>query len=269
MVLEACVEQAKEQDSILLIESTSNQVDQFGGYTGMTPASFHAVVQQLADAHGLPIDRAILGGDHLGPNRWRGLGEDEAMANAAGLVRSCVQAGYEKLHLDASMRLAGDPGIDSEPMVEEVVAERTAMLARAAEEAAKENGGSPPVYVIGTEVPVPGGARLPEERIVPTKAKDPAHWKPYSVGGEEEQRLSRIFGYHDRSRYYWALPHLRDRLEMLFANLSAWPVPLTLLSQYLPRQYEAIREGVLARKHRDWVWHRIQETVEVYARACQ
>ena len=39
-VLEACFRQAREDESILLIESTSNQVDQEGGYTGMKPGDF-------------------------------------------------------------------------------------------------------------------------------------------------------------------------------------------------------------------------------------
>lgn len=36
-VIEAAMETAKKQDSCVLIESTANQVDQNGGYSGMTP----------------------------------------------------------------------------------------------------------------------------------------------------------------------------------------------------------------------------------------
>ena len=39
-VIEASFEQAIEDDSVVLIESTCNQVNQFGGYTGMRPADF-------------------------------------------------------------------------------------------------------------------------------------------------------------------------------------------------------------------------------------
>ena len=37
VVLEAGMAQAREDGSILCVESTCNQVNQFGGYTGMTP----------------------------------------------------------------------------------------------------------------------------------------------------------------------------------------------------------------------------------------
>ena len=39
-VLGAAMKQALDDGTPLLIESTSNQVDQFGGYTGMKPADF-------------------------------------------------------------------------------------------------------------------------------------------------------------------------------------------------------------------------------------
>src|SRR5208282_2676533 len=47
-VLEAGMIQAKRDNRLLLIESTSNQVNQFGGYTGQTPADFAAFVRELA-----------------------------------------------------------------------------------------------------------------------------------------------------------------------------------------------------------------------------
>jgi D-tagatose-1,6-bisphosphate aldolase subunit GatZ/KbaZ len=93
-------------------------------------------VSQVADASGLSIGRVILGGDHLGPNRWRGLSEGPAMGHVVDLVRCYVKESYENIHLDASMHLAGDTGDASEPPAEDVVAERTALLAQAAEEAA-------------------------------------------------------------------------------------------------------------------------------------
>ena len=37
LVLEAAIRYASANQTPLLIEATSNQVDQFGGYTGMTP----------------------------------------------------------------------------------------------------------------------------------------------------------------------------------------------------------------------------------------
>ena len=49
LVLEAAMRHARDAQSILLIEATSNQVDQYGGYTGMTPDDFRGFVEQMAD----------------------------------------------------------------------------------------------------------------------------------------------------------------------------------------------------------------------------
>src|ERR1700758_1468337 len=70
-VLEAGMMRARRDGSLLLIESTSNQVNQFGGYTGQTPADFVLFVGEIASAMGFPSERIVLGGDHLGPHVWR------------------------------------------------------------------------------------------------------------------------------------------------------------------------------------------------------
>lgn len=152
-VLIAAMQVAQDHDTPLLVEATSNQVDQFGGYTGMTPPQFRAYVEGLADAHGFPRERLILGGDHLGPNAWQKQPAEAAMANARELIRAYVAAGFHKIHLDCSMSCADDPT----PLPDETVAARSSELARIAEAAAREAGLPMPVYVIGTEVPVPGG----------------------------------------------------------------------------------------------------------------
>lgn len=152
-VLLAAMEVARRYDTVLLIEATSNQVDQFGGYTGMNPAQFRDYVRHLAHAQDFPAERLILGGDHLGPNAWQKRPSDEAMAHARELIAAYVAAGFHKIHLDCSMSCADDPT----PLPDEIVAARSAELARIAERAARDAGLPPPVYVIGTEVPVPGG----------------------------------------------------------------------------------------------------------------
>ena len=152
-VLLAAMQVARGYDTVLLIEATSNQVDQYGGYTGMNPVQFRDYVRQLARTQQFPVERLILGGDHLGPNAWQKLPAAEAMANARELIRAYVAAGFHKIHLDCSMSCAGDPT----PLPDEIVAARSAELARIAERTAIEAGIPPPVYVIGTEVPVPGG----------------------------------------------------------------------------------------------------------------
>ncbi|MGG6462156.1 D-tagatose-bisphosphate aldolase, class II, non-catalytic subunit [Solilutibacter silvestris] len=152
-VLLAAMDVADEYGTPLLVEATSNQVDQFGGYTGMTPVQFREYLLELARRHGFPRERLILGGDHLGPNAWQKLPAAEAMAHAQELIRAYVAAGFEKIHLDCSMSCADDPV----PLPDEIVAERSALLARIAETTAANAGLPPPVYVIGTEVPTPGG----------------------------------------------------------------------------------------------------------------
>ncbi|WP_282294931.1 D-tagatose-bisphosphate aldolase, class II, non-catalytic subunit [Stenotrophomonas sp. PS02289] len=152
-VLRAAMQVAKHYGTLLLIEATSNQVDQFGGYTGMTPVQYRDYVHALADEQGFPRDRLVLGGDHLGPNAWQKGPADVAMANARELIAAYVAAGFHKIHLDCSMSCADDPT----PLPDATVALRSAELARVAERTAAEQGLPPPVYVIGTEVPVPGG----------------------------------------------------------------------------------------------------------------
>jgi D-tagatose-1,6-bisphosphate aldolase subunit GatZ/KbaZ len=158
-VLEAGMRQAQNNRSLLLIESTSNQVNQFGGYTGQTPSDFARFVRGLAGASGFPEDRIVLGADHLGPHVWKQESAETAIEKACVLARESVLAGYTKIHLDASMPCADDPGDCNRPLRDEVVSERAARMCRAAE-AAHETLPThlpKPVYVIGTEVPIPGG----------------------------------------------------------------------------------------------------------------
>ena len=81
-VIKAAILNAKKYNQILLIESTSNQVDQFGGYTGITPHQFRTLVFNLANDLAFPIENLILGGDHLGPNRWQNENSNSAMQKA-------------------------------------------------------------------------------------------------------------------------------------------------------------------------------------------
>lgn len=401
-VLRAAMIQARRDGVIVLIEATTNQVNQFGGYTGMTPPDFRSFVHSIADEVGLPAARIALGGDHLGPHVWRSRGSDAAMRLARDLVRDYVLAGFTKIHLDASMRLADDP--PDRPLDEATVAERAADLCAVAEAtAALLPADAPrPVYVVGSEVPIPGGeladsgapavtsvdaikrtldetrrafarhgvadalervlalvtqpgvefgdavvfeyddlaaaalsSRTPDRApfvyeahstdyqtedalrrmvrdhfavlkvgpgltfalretlfalqaiegewlmhrrgIVPSRLREtlqrvmqehPEHWRPYFHGDEDELRFARDFSFSDRSRYYWPQPEVRASVELLVDNLSAHPVPLTLLSQYLPVQYLAVREGTLANDPRALIGAGIGVVVDAYARAC-
>jgi D-tagatose-1,6-bisphosphate aldolase subunit GatZ/KbaZ len=390
LVLETAIDRAAAVGGPVLIEATCNQVNQEGGYTGMQAADFRAFVAGLARTRGLPDEHLILGGDHLGPNPWRREPAEAAMAKAEALVRSYADAGYAKIHLDASMACADDP----EPLPPELIAARAARLATAAEAA-----GARPVYVIGTEVPVPGGAhemietlavtrtedlartiavhedafaaaglreawdrvlavvvqpgvefgseqvvnfdpagaralaesfasvpnlafeahstdyqtepalaalvehhfailkvgpgltfalrealfalaaieaeRFPpeecsrlRERLEAAMLADPTHWRGHYPGGEAAQRLARAYSLSDRCRYYWPAPEVMAAVDRLFANLAQRPAPLPLLSQYLPRQHDAIRAGILTAEPRALVRHKVREVLDVYARAC-
>jgi D-tagatose-1,6-bisphosphate aldolase subunit GatZ/KbaZ len=402
-VLRAAMKQALADNTPVLIESTSNQVDQFGGYTGMNPAQFVGYVHEIAEELGLPPGQLILGGDHLGPNAWSNEVAAEAMLKAEDLIRAYVLAGFRKIHLDKSMRCSDDPGDPFEPFDDEIVAERAAKLCRVAEDVFDKNPEGPaPLYVIGTEVPIPGGAQeeLDEleatsseaagrtievtrdafrrqqlesawERVIgivvqpgvefgdatvvgysSDKAKelsvhieqyeglvyeahstdyqtqsalrqmvedhfailkvgpaltfsfreavfalsqvekeyltgiegvtlsdlpavldrvmreDPRHWKKHYHGSEREKAYARKYSFSDRSRYYWPNQTVQDALRKLLSNLTQNPPPATLLSQYLPNQYLALRNGEIGDKPTDLIHHHIMEVTAHYAYAC-
>lgn len=149
-VLRAVLSYAKQTGFPTVIEATCNQVNQNGGYTGMTPVDFMSWLRDMAEDAGVPMDQLILGGDHLGPNPWRSEPLDTAMEKARVMVKHYVRAGFQKIHLDASMACGGEPN----PTFSQI-AERAADLCAVAEANAPDP--SKLIYVIGTEVPIPGG----------------------------------------------------------------------------------------------------------------
>ena len=166
-VVEAALRRGAATNQAVLIEATCNQVNQEGGYTGMTPSAFRRFIEDIAAKTGFPMDGVILGGDHLGPNPWKKLAAEDAMDRAETMVEAYIEAGFEKLHLDTSMGCAGEPSA----LADELTATRAARLAKAAEDAAARSGRRPPVYIIGTEVPPPGGATHELEEIEITRAE--------------------------------------------------------------------------------------------------
>ena len=172
LVIEACLKQAIRFDDYVLIEATANQVNQFGGYTGMKPADYRDFVYKIADEVGFPREKIILGGDHLGPLTWQNEPEEEAMKKSVDLVKLFVLAGFKKIHLDTSMRVADDP--KDQPLTDETIARRGAILYEACEEAYQEllkknPEEARPAFIIGSEVPIPGGAQEEEDSISVTK----------------------------------------------------------------------------------------------------
>jgi D-tagatose-1,6-bisphosphate aldolase subunit GatZ/KbaZ len=401
-VIEAALQQSLEDDSVFLVESTSSQVNQEGGYTGQVPKAFADFIHSKAKSTGLQEDQVVLGGDHLGPFPWKNLPAAVAMERAHALVRACVQAGYQKIHLDASMACGDDP---KGPLDPRVIAQRAAVLAETAESAFAElrSVSDPPVYVIGTEVPVPGGetvegappavttsehaqdtlkvfqaafderglsaawervialvvqpgvefgddvvfpydrekarwlsSALPKDLPIVYEAhstdyqsptglrelvedhfavlkvgpwltfafreaifalseierellggskgirlsqvrralddammRNPVYWKSYYHGDEAQLRFSRAFSYSDRCRYYWPVAEVQEEVERLLANLKNQSLPPTLLSQYLPFEYEAHRNGLLPARSRELVRYHIRRVLQMYSAACR
>ncbi len=400
IVLRAAATQAKESDSMLLVEATSNQVDQYGGYTGMKPADFALMVRKIVAECALPEERLILGGDHLGPNRWRHLDPQEAMARARAQIKCYVQAGFSKIHLDASMPLKGDSSEPGSPLAAELVAQRSAELCTVAEGTARNFSKTTmrPVYVIGTDVPVPGGAigALESVRVTPVEEvkevlqstqevffsknlqeawertvalvvqpgvefgnnhiadyqreyarelkqfieaepqfvyeahstdyqsrealramvedhfvilkvgpaltfalreavfalsfmeeilaegnralrpsnmrkvldramlRNPEYWQKHYGGTQAEQALARRFSFSDRIRYYWSEPEVQKALRNLFSNLRIFPPPLSLISQFMPTEYEALRRGEIEYDPETLINHKIRSVLKDY-----
>ncbi len=399
-VIDAAIQQAMRDGSVLHVESTSSQVNQLGGYSGQTPSQFADFVHRAARRMGLPEDQILLGGDHLGPFPWRTEASKSALSKACELARACVLAGYQKIHLDASMACADDAKVLSEQMV----AQRAAVVCEAAEKTLKDSpsGVNPPLYVIGTEVPAPGGestlgvppavttieglhrtlevfeqafeqrglsaawqrvigvvvqpgvefgdnvvfeydrtkagslsAGLPSspslvyeahstdyqspgalaqmvadhfailkvgpgltfafrealfalsaverellageksqrlsqlrEALDQAMVGEPAYWHSYYNGDERQLRFARAYSYSDRCRYYWHEVSVQAEVERLIENLTARAVPLTLVSQYLPQEYEAIRAGQIENQPGAMIRHHIQLVLRSYATAC-
>jgi D-tagatose-1,6-bisphosphate aldolase subunit GatZ/KbaZ len=402
-VLKAAMLQAKKDGTSLLIESTSNQVNQFGGYTRMTPGKFAAAVKEIAYSVHLPLEKLILGGDHLGPNPWQSENSDEAMKKASDLIEASISAGYTKIHLDTSMRCANDTR--GAALDVGTVAERAALLCEASENVIQKDSARNinPVYVIGTDVPIPGGAQkelddihvthvneveqtieltkeaflkrnLHEawERVIgivvqpgvefgndwvmnystlkskqlsrfienydkltyeahstdyqrkddlrqmvrdhfailkvgpwltfafreavfalanietewlsrkrgtavsnlidvieKTMRENPAYWENHYHGDKNELTFKFKYSYSDRIRYYWPFPEIKYSLNKLLTNLQYNPIPLTLLSQFLPTQYQAVQDGQIQISPEELIYHKINEVTGIYAEATQ
>lgn len=182
-VIEASLLLAHELDAPLVIEATSNQVNQEGGYTGMTPPDFIAFVKGIAQGVGVDPDGIIFGGDHLGPQVWRSLPAPTAMDKARDLVAGYARAGFGKLHLDCSEGCADEAG----QLPDAVTAARSAELAVVALRAAPNPDDL--LFVIGTEVPPPGGARADESGDIPAttpaaaRATLDAHKQAFETAG--------------------------------------------------------------------------------------
>lgn len=398
-VITASLERGLQTNSSVLIEATANQVNQFGGYTGMVPSDFVSFVYAIADKLGFPRNRLILGGDHLGPLLWQKDPEAVAMEKAKVLIHQYVSAGFSKIHLDTSMKVADDPATR---LSDQVIARRAAILCEVAEAASAslraEHPEFPqPVYIIGSEVPIPGGAQQDEDsvhvttadefqitlsafrdaflsrgledafnRVIgvvvqpgvefgdtfvldydPAAAKDltsalkeyegivfeghstdyqtadslramvcdgiailkvgpaltfamreaifalndieeevlgssgiplsdfrkildkkmleqPGYWEKHYQGDAPQKAFKRKYSYSDRCRYYFADPEINHSLNILMHNIDNHPIPLNILSQYLPAQYKRIRDQELTFSAAGIIKDRVKDTIDDY-----
>jgi D-tagatose 6-phosphate 4-epimerase len=227
LVLRAALRHGVATGGSVLIEATCNQVNHQGGYTGMVPADFAALVARIAAEEGCPMEQVILGGDHLGPNPWRDQPAEVALAEAERMVEAYVAAGFRKIHLDASMGCRGEPvALD-----DAATARRAVRLAAVAERVAKAQGGDLPRYIIGTEVPPPGGADHALHEVPPT---DPdaaretiaVHRRLFAAAGLSDA-MDRViglvvqpgveFGNHN------VIPYARNRAQALAQVLDGEP----------------------------------------------
>ncbi|MBX4909423.1 MULTISPECIES: D-tagatose-bisphosphate aldolase, class II, non-catalytic subunit [Rhizobium] len=195
VVLRAAIRRAVRDGMPVLIEATCNQVNHLGGYTGMTPEDFIRFAERIATEEGLDRPQMIFGGDHLGPNPWRKERPEAALAKAEAMIEAYVRAGFSKIHLDASMGCAGEPAA----LDDRTIAERAARLAQVSERTAKAVGAPLPLYILGTEVPVPGGADHALEELRPTapeaaRATIAIHREIFSRAGLEDA-FSRVIAF--------------------------------------------------------------------------
>ncbi|TXD72022.1 class II D-tagatose-bisphosphate aldolase, non-catalytic subunit, partial [Mitsuaria sp. TWR114] len=96
---------------------------------------------------------------------------------------------------------------------------------------------------------------------------EPEHWRPYY---QDPARLQVDLAYSlsDRIRYYWAHPKVQAACAALLDRLEHSPPPLTLLSQFLPRQYDAIRDGRLRNRPADLLRDGAAQSLRPYLAAC-
>ena len=235
IVLEACMKHALETNTVLLIESTANQVDQYGGYTGMKPVDFMAMCKNIADRVGISMDRIILGGDHLGPLTFAEYDEEKAMAESRELIRQYVAAGFTKIHIDTSMKVASD---DPETRLPDaVIARRGAELAKVAEDAyaelVKTNPDAVhPVYIVGSEVPIPGGSTAAVDegvqvtRVEDFKATVQAFQDAYKAQGLEEAWkyvMAVVVQPGVEEKDAGCTEYVREKAVELMASIEAYP----------------------------------------------
>ena len=113
-----------------------------------------------------------------------------------------------------------------------------------------------------------GDAAVPLKRVVlDTMRENPRYWQSYYTDASRRQ-FDLQYSLSDRIRYYWADEAVQRACAHLLAQLASGPLPLSLLSQYLPRQFARVREGRLANEVHAVLFDGVAEVVRHYASAC-
>jgi D-tagatose-1,6-bisphosphate aldolase subunit GatZ/KbaZ len=106
------------------------------------------------------------------------------------------------------------------------------------------------------------------ETVLAVMREKPAHWRRHYASTGERLTLDLQYSLSDRIRYYWPEPRVSAAVDALLARLAASKPPLTVVRQYLPEQYAAIRAGELDNEPRQLVLHKIDAVLRQYASAC-
>ena len=77
-VIQSLIIFAKYNNFPILIESTSNQINQYGGYTYLKPKQFVRKVSKIANDLKFK-NKIIFGADHLGLLPWKHLEKNKAL----------------------------------------------------------------------------------------------------------------------------------------------------------------------------------------------
>jgi D-tagatose-1,6-bisphosphate aldolase subunit GatZ/KbaZ len=148
LVLKILIKFCKKKKLPLLIETTSNQVNQFGGYTNLTPKKF--IKKILLDLKKEKFNRKLFfyGGDHLGPLPWQKFGQLKSLERSKKLIKSYIDSGAQKIHIDTSIKLRHDKNFSKKEILK-----RTQNLFNNLNLDKINNI----FFVFGTEVPFAGG----------------------------------------------------------------------------------------------------------------
>jgi len=143
-VIKAIILYAKVKNLPILIESTSSQVNQFGGYTNNKPYQFKNKIFKICSELNYPKKKIMLGADHLGPFPWLEYKGLTAWKNSINLLKSCIKSNYKKIHIDTCYDLK-----DQKKLSKKDIIKKSLDLFKIAK---KKNI----FFVFGTETPFPG-----------------------------------------------------------------------------------------------------------------